>query len=483
LAYEDIYNRVWLPNSPCLVNAGKEKNSGLFACFVAGPGEDDLTVHLETLKDIAQVAKFGGGCGFTGTFIRPKNSPVAGSTHGYSYGPNAYALRISDYMDMLTQAGFRSMALMYCLRSDHKDLDEFIDLKQNVGERLAYNFNQSIMATDDWMAKATNCQKTKEKQQFERLVYNAWNNGEPGLLFHTTINTNTPYQDPIETPNPCGEQLLPEYGSCNLGSINIAHNKFYSKLADGDLWFDYSELKKVVKTITRFLDNVGIQNKFPNHNFERWYQEHRPIGIGLMGYADALLRLELKYGSKNALEFLSIVMQTIYNTAKEVSGELATERGLPIKNQHVNRRNITLVSIAPTGSIGFIADCSHGIEPIFSPVFNRTDERGETYLFEHADKDKPYFRSAINNDPNKVVAWKEHVDTQLATQLYCDSGVSKTVNFPTDATVEEVKEAFIYAWKGGAKGLTVYRDKSRQVQVLVTEEEMDQSCVNGVCDL
>lgn len=479
-AYDDMYNRVWLPNSPCIVNAGKEKNAGLMACFVAGPSEDDLTVHLDALKDIAQVAKFGGGCGFTGSFIRPKNKPVSGSTHGYSYGPNAYALRVSDYMDMMTQSGFRKMALMYTMSSEHEDLEEFIDLKQNVGERLGYNFNQSIMATDKWLIEAVNNPDSQASRLFDKIVYNAWNNGEPGLLFADKINTDTPYNENISCTNPCGEQPLPEYGSCNLGSINISHDIFF---ING--YFDFTQLEKKVRILTRFLDNVGTQNKFPNHNFEKWYNEHRPIGIGIMGYADALLRLGLSYGSETALFFLGEIMSVIYATSDNESRIAGMRLGIPKECQHVDRRNITLVSIAPTGSIAFIADCSHGIEPIFSPIYNRTDERGETYLFEHPKKDETYFKSAINTDKNKIVTWKEHVDTQLITQKNCDSGVSKTINFPSNSTVEEIKEAFIYAWQGGAKGLTVYRDKSREVQVLddVNEDEMDQSCVNGVCSL
>ncbi len=623
-AYNDMYERVWLPNSPCLVNAGKEKNSGLFACFLAGPGKDSLSTHLDTLKDIAQVAKFGGGCGFTGTFVRAKNKPVAGSTHGYSYGPCAYALRVSDYMDMMTQAGFRKMALMFTMRSDHDDLDEFIDMKQE-NERLGYNFNQSVMATDEWMGRATYNSDSPESKQLDKVVYNAWNNGEPGLLFHSTINRNTPYKDTIEATNPCvakgtlvntpdglvpveqisvgddictlsddgyesvesieyhrdkpvflvtfsdggkqevtishrykvvlnngsvtdsplytlkkgtkiqvdcrfrdgdiacnssnvyyvkiksidyynkkadvydlycsgsdtwitdgyvqrgcGEQPLPEMGSCNLGSINVGHDRFFNE--DGT--YKFEALVSVIKTITKFLDNIGSQNVFPNEAYEDWYNNHRPVGVGIMGYADTLLRLNLKYGSEAAIDFLSQIMSITYKVASDESFKLGSYRGIPDGCKHVQRRNITLVTIAPTGSIGLIAGCSHGIEPVFSPIYNRTDERGETYLFEHALKDTDWFMSAINDDNSKIVSWKEHIDTQLAAQTLCDSGVSKTINFPNDTTVEEVREAFIYAWQNGAKGLTVYRNQSRQTQVLESITENDnQACVNGVCEV
>lgn len=478
--YKDILEKVWLPNSPCLVNAGKPKNPGLLACYVAGPGEDDLSIHIDTLKDIAQVAKFGGGCGFSATHVRPKNKPVAGSTHGYSYGPINYALKVSDYMDMMTQSGFRSMALMFTMRSDHEDLDEFIDMKQNENETIGYNFNQSIMVKDEWMEKAIYDPDSKEATQFEKIVVNAWSNGEPGMLFYTTINKNTPYDEPIETSNPCGEQLLPEYGACCLGSINITHDRFYDKYDN----FKFYELENVVDTATEFLDLTGTKTAFPNEKFQDWYGNNRPIGIGIMGYADALLRQGVKYGFIEALSFLENVMETIQNTAKIKSHELGKELGFPQNSK--DRRNITVVSIAPTGSIAFIAGCSHGIEPVFSPIYNRTDERGESYIFKHNLRNEDYFVSAINDYQDRTVSWKEHLDTQLSAQKFCDSGVSKTINFPSYATVEEVKNAFVYAWQNGAKGLTVYRDQSRQKQVLETLTEEDakkQSCPSGVCDL
>lgn len=204
--FHAISNLEFLPNSPAIVNAGK--NRGSFACFVAGPTEDTLENHLDTLKSIAQVAKAGGGCGFTGTFIRPKNSPVNGSVHGYSYGPNAWAKNVSNYMDMMTQSGFRKMALMYTLNSEHADLEDFIQLKQSGNEKELYNFNQSIFATDNWLNNATTKPFSNEARLFNKLVENSWNNGEPGLLFDDTINSpELPYMlsgQRISATNPCG---------------------------------------------------------------------------------------------------------------------------------------------------------------------------------------------------------------------------------------------------------------------------------------
>jgi ribonucleotide reductase alpha subunit len=612
---EHITRRIWLPNSPCLVGSGT-KTGGLFACFVVGPDEDTLEHHVEVLGDIAAVGKRGGGCGFTGTGIRPKGMPVAGSVHGFSYGPNWWATQVSSYLDGITQGGFRKFAGMYTLLSSHPDLNEFIDLKQSGNEKLNYNFNQSVMATDEWMREAVNGDDG-ERFQLIKMAKNAWNNGEPGLLFHTTINENTPYKTcgcKIEATNPCqpefaialtkngekqigelsvgdeiysvdgwvkvvrivpqgvkpvyayeidgygnfvgtkdhkikaesnfkyevdrmfanqvpvpclnekdgsvnyatitsrayvgdykvysltvdgeshsywtsgvsvqncGEQPIPSYGSCNLGSINISHEYFYDEQGR----FDYARLSRVVSVLTRFLDNVGTRNIFPNDKFKNWYEKHRPIGIGIMGYADALLKMKLKYGEQSGLDFLESIMGVIQNVSYSTSETLGEERGVPEHCQAVGRRNITTVSIAPTGSIGFISECSHGIEPIFSPVYQRTDERGETYLFSHPLRNEPYFASCLNDDKTKIPTWKQHIDVQATVQKNCDSAVSKTVNMSNDARVQDVLDAFVYAWESGCKGITVYRDGSRQFQVLEDVKEEDsllQDCPSGVCEL
>ena len=204
LAKNLVYNRVFIPNSPCLVNAGT-RASGCFACFVVGPTEDTLESGFNTLRDIAFIAKKGGGCGFTGSVMRPANSPVAGSSHGYSYGPNRYAEMVSYAMDMMTQSGFRKMALMYTLDANHPDIEDFIYLKQTANESALYNFNQSVMADNEWMNRALQG-NSKEARLFEKIINHAWNNGEPGLLFFDTINNNSPYKyshQRINCTNPC----------------------------------------------------------------------------------------------------------------------------------------------------------------------------------------------------------------------------------------------------------------------------------------
>jgi ribonucleoside-diphosphate reductase alpha chain len=227
-------------------------------------------------------------------------------------------------------------------------------------------------------------------------------------------------------------------------------------------------------------------NIFPDGKFKAWYEDHRPIGVGVMGFADALMRFKIAYGSGESTSFADLVMQTIRNASYLTSEELAVERGYPAHAGIVGRRNITTVSIAPTGSIAFIAGCSHGIEPIFSPVYKRTDERGEEYLFKHPNRYEDFFRSSINEKKDMMPTWREHLDIQSAMQSNVDSGVSKTINMVNGVTQEDVLEAMKTAWLLGCKGITVYRDGSRQIQVLEDLKEEDSlliDCPSGVCDL
>lgn len=474
-----IKDRVFLPASPCLVNAGY--NNGLFPCFTVGPTEDTLENSFNSLTEIALVAKKGGGCGFTGSILRAKNSPVNGSVHGYAYGPNRFAEMVSYAMDAITQSGFRKMALMYTLSAEHPDIEEFIHLKQSDSEAACYNFNQSVMMKDSFIRKALINPVSKQGKLFDLICKHAWNNGEPGVLFETTINEDTPYKfsgQYIQTTNPCSEQPLPFYGSCNLGSINLAHDVFKHET------FDFKALAIITKQCIRYLDLVGSVNEFPTQKHKEWYEENRPVGLGIMGVADLFLRHGIAYGSEESIELLEQIMITISEAAIEESERLGALLGYPKNCQRFKRRNITVISIAPTGSIAMIADCSHGIEPIFSPSFTRIDERGEEYLYVHPQANEDYFVSAVGS---KAPTWKEQVDLVAVTQKWCDSGVSKTINLPNSATVQDVKDALIYAWQKRIKGITVYRDGSRNVQVLnqtITEDELkDVECKDGVCTL
>ena len=501
LAFKDrikqqMGDRVWLPNSPTLVNSGK-KNGGLAACFCVSPQEDTLESHFKTLEDIARIGKSGGGAGF-GVYRKPDgiyekkfnirrlDAPVAGSAHGYAYGPNWYASLVSYALAGITQGGFRRMALMYSMAAEHPDIWEFLELKQGDDTKLT-NFNQSVFISDDTMQKAVYDEKSQEHKLLWHLAENAWKNGEPGILFETRINTDTPYVTcgcEIQTVNPCSEQCLPNFGSCILASVNLAHDMFYEDFHPEDRigFFNPAKLKTIIAHMTRFLDDVGMRNIFPTQNFEDWYNDHRPIGIGVMGYADALLRMGIEYGSADAEYFLDMIMGVIEEQSYNTSHQLGQEREVPLHCKAVNRRNITTTTIAPTGSISFLADCSSSIEPIIAPSHSREDERGEVYEFSHPYKDVAWFKSALNEDETKVVSWQDHVETQAIAQENVDSGVSKTINFPEYATVGDIYSAIVYAWETNViKGLAVYRNNSRKVQVLTETDIINQDCADGEC--
>lgn len=494
----DLLQRVWMPNSPCIWGAGS-KIGGLFACFVVGPTLDELEDHAETLKDIAVVTRFGGGCGFTGTMIRQKDAPVSGSAHGKAYGPNWWAVNTAAYAEMISQGGKRNAALMYTLRSDHPDLEQFIELKQTKDEKFAHNFNQSVMATDEFMRTAIDEPDSNEARILARIAFNSWRNGEPGLLFYDTINQRSPYYatgQRIEATNPCGEEPLPPYGACNLGSVNLNHSVFY----DNNDRFNYDRLEPVVRRMTRFLDDVGTVNRFPNEKFETWYNDNRPVGIGIMGFADALLRQEVPYGHPSSIAFISNVCRAIMEISYDESTIMGRQFGIPKHCEQYGRRNITTGSIAPTGSIALMADCSHSLEPIYSPKYIRYDQHGNAYEVEHELAHMPYFRSTVNDDISKVPNFADHVRLQAAAQAYIDAGVSKTINFMYSATPDDVLEAMKLAWVLGCKGITGYRDGSRETQVLNVvsnpstqalavevkgdeEFQFDPSCPTGVCTI
>lgn len=478
-----IYDRVFLPNSPCLFNAGT-KAGGYLACFTLGPTEDTLEDAFETLKDLALVAKRGGGCGFTGSILRAKNSLVAGSSHWRAFGPNAFSKVVSQAMDTLTQSGARKMALLYSLSCDHPDAEEFIYLKQTSNETDLYNFNQSLMATDSWMKRALTNVGGEEAHLLHKICEHAWRNGDPGLLFEDTINTFTPYkysEQRIYTSNPCGEVPMPPYGSCNLSSINLNHELFNQSGS-----FDFDKLAEVVALAICFMDDVGTTNTFPNAKFEKWYEENRALGLGFKGLADLFLRYGIAYGSYESLVLLDSICKTMYEAAHKQSVLLGHLLGIPEKCKVLPepRRNVTVLSIAPTGSIAMIADTSHGIEPVFSPSYERIDERGEKYQYKHPLADEDYFVSAVGE---KQPTWKQQIDIVATAQRWVDSGISKTINLPNSATVSDVKEAMIYAWQQRCKGITVYRDGSRTYQVLTakpTDDDLLKStCKDGACTL
>lgn len=506
-AFDVIYATEFLPNSPCLVNGGrKTKSRGLLACFVTKSPEDcwsnpDGVGMIENIANFGHIARQGGGCGVDFSQIRPEGDTVFGSTHAKACGPIEHMRMISEVMSSITQSGFRGMAMMSCLRIDHPDVLKFIVCKQHtralktflkedifnhydqlkdrelpeglkiILDKFISNFNISLFVTDDFMRRVENGQDydlifngkiyatVNARKVFDMIVENAWKNGDPGMLFHDTIN-DSPYKyskQDISATNPCGEQTLPPYGSCNLGSIDVS--KFYNENRGIMEW---TRLKDTIEVAVQFLDNVIDVNTFPTNDFAKWGKENRPVGLGIMGWADLLLKMGVAYGDDESYKFASKVGKFFEQTAHAKSVDLAKERGTPKQCKYLEleyRRNITTLSIAPTGTISLLAGCSSSIEPVFSATTYRYDNTGSKEI-KHPHANKSFFRCASE------LSWEQHVKMQATFQPYIDSAISKTINFPNTATKEEVANAYLTAWKTGCKGITVYRDGCKTAQVL-----------------
>jgi len=492
--YELIIDGKFLPNSPAIVNAGY--GGGLFACFVIGM-EDDLNSISQAKADAMAITKHGGGWGIGLSALRPRGSKVGGSTHGIAGGPVAFWETFSHDMRTMTQGGFRDAACMATMSVHHPDIMEFIyakspinsviklmnledvttdpylaarallnnDVVQAASETYMSNFNISVLATHEFMKRAIeggdiilghikseDVVMTDASKLLDSIVAGAWENGEPGLLFIDTIRARTKYEPyKIVATNPCGEQPLPPNGSCCLGSINVSMH-----LNEDDTNFDWDSLERTVKAAVRFLDNMITLNKFPTEKTKEWSHHHRSIGLGIMGWADALVMLGIRYDSEEAVELANDLAYNIYSFASIASEELLDEKGGHSWDGH---RNHVLLSIAPTGTISLLAGCSAGIEPIFSETISRTDTTG-SYLIDHPLAQYDSFVALSDIDPRWII---RHVST---FSRYVDSSISYTVNVPTDTTRDEVRELIIYAWEKECNGITIYRDGSRVRQVL-----------------
>lgn len=492
LYYQLIGNRYFVPNSPTLVNAGTAVK-GLSACYVVPMGDSIESIHHAKYA-FAKICQKGGGAGVSLSELRPRGSNVAGSTHAIASGPVSFFSTICYDMSKMTQSAFRDMAIMGTLRVDHPDIMEFIAAKEIEG--ALHNTNMSVVVPNHFMQWVEEeykkgktaydfalhwdgevCGYIPVKVLWDAIVDHAWANGEPGVLFEFAMNTG-PYSETgqwLTATNPCGEQPLPPWGVCCLGSIDVS--KYHKAGLTTDHWterFNWEGFIQDVQFSVRFLDKVLDKSEWPMPEIARWVEENRPIGLGIMGLADLFLMYGVEYGGPVSIEITRKIMETLLKTAYNESARLAEELGVPKRLQEMlyPRRNVTLVSVAPTGSIATIAGCSHGIEPIFAPSVKRVDESG-VYDISSEASDKFFFRSAINDDPEKVVTWKQHIDIQAAVQEFTDSGVSKTINLPNDATREDVAQAILYAWRMGCKGITVYRDGSRDKQVLNVKTKLD----------
>ncbi|MDQ5817578.1 MAG: vitamin B12-dependent ribonucleotide reductase, partial [Actinomycetota bacterium] len=504
-----MLSRKFMPNSPTLMNAGRELQQ-LSACFVL-PVEDSIDGIYDTLKHQAIIHKSGGGTGFGFSRLRPKNDLVK-STMGVSSGPVSFMAIYDASTDKIKQGGTRRGANMGILRVDHPDIEEFITCKNDQSQ--INNFNISVAVTDAFMEAVEEdtdfdlvnprdgevAKTVRARDLFRKIVEGAWLNGEPGVVFIDKINDDNPTpQFPIESTNPCSEAHLPPYDSCNLGSINL--ERFYRE-ETGDV--DWDELRETVHTAIRFLDNVIEMNNYPLPEIDQMSRGNRRIGLGVMGFADLLIKLGITYDSEEGLAFAERVMKFIDDEAWEESRALAEERGVMPNyegSRHEARgdrvRNATVTTIAPTGTISMIAGCSGGIEPLFAVAFMRRQadmelpdvnpefvklakERGfysEELMKKVAEHGTVRDSSAFPEVPEDVrsvwvtshdISPEWHVQMQATFQKYTSMGISKTINLPREATVEDVEDAYRLAYSLSCKGIAVYRDGSRDAQVLST---------------
>ncbi|ALA57857.1 adenosylcobalamin-dependent ribonucleoside-diphosphate reductase [Nitrospira moscoviensis] len=512
--YDVMASRTFLPNSPTLMNAGRPLQQ-LSACFVL-PVDDSLESIFDAVKYQALIHQSGGGTGFSFSRLRPAADAVA-TTSGAASGPVSFMRVFNLSTDVIKQGGTRRGANMGILRVDHPDILEFIALKQNPMEMT--NFNLSVGLTDEFMEAVRHSRRyalvnprTKRPVKrlpaalvFNRLVEAAWQSGEPGVVFLDTINraNPTPQLGSIEATNPCGEQPLLGYESCTLGSINVAR----CLTRDGRA-IDYDMLAAIVPLTVRFLDDVLDRTRFPLPAIDRQTKLTRKIGLGIMGFADLLIRLGIPYDTEEALKVGDQLMRAIQSQAHAASEQLATERGVfpayqgsRLQDEGRRRRNATVTTIAPTGTISIIADCSAGIEPLYGISVTRTimedirlesfhpeflkqaRARGlalETLRREMAHSESIRHLTQIPEDMRRLfvtahdISPAHHVRMQAVFQRSSDSGVSKTINLPPTATPKDVAAAFQLAHELGCKGLTVYRSGSRAHQVLACTHV--QSC-------
>ena len=499
----------FLPNSPTLMNSGRRLGQ-LAACFVL-PVEDSMEGIFDSLKNAAIIHKSGGGTGFSFSRLRPKDSRV-GTTGGIASGPVSFMKIFNTATEQVKQGGTRRGANMAILRVDHPDIMEFIHSKKKHKE--LNNFNISVGITDSFMEavkKGDNYRlidpRDKKKvlelnaaEVYHALVKQAWENGDPGIIFLDRLNRDnpTPALGEIESTNPCGEQPLLPMESCNLGSINLAKFITYNNEVPT---IDFKHLKDIVWLSVRFLDNTIDMSKYPLPEIEKMVQGNRKIGLGVMGFADLLYQLKIPYNSERALEIAEEVMGFIQEESHEASKHLAEERGvfpnfdksIFKKKDGCTYRNAATTTIAPTGTLSIIADCSSGVEPLFALSFVRNVMDDDKLMevnpyFENEAKKRGFYSSELmdaiameggiqhlNEIPEDLrevfvtahdISAEWHIRMQAAFQNHTDNAVSKTVNLSRDATVDDVQKIYDLAYELDCKGVTIYRDGSKENQVL-----------------
>lgn len=496
----------FLPNSPTLINAGT-KTQQLSSCVVL-PIEDSMKSIFGSLRDAALIHQRGSGTGFSFSRLRPKGDLV-NKNMGVASGPTAFLEVYDTALEAIKQGGVRPGANMAVLRVDHPDIMRFIESKRD--KKSLKNFNISVAVTDEFMQAVDADQeyflinprtkmyldKLRARDIFSLIVQNAWRTGDPGLVFIDEINRRHPakHLGEIETTNQCGEAPLLPYEGCVLGSINL--NKFVN-LDKNDV--DWESLRETVRVAVHFLDNIIDMNNYANPDIEQQTKNTRKFGLGIMGFADMLCSLRIKYNSEAGLSFADKLMLFIKNMAYDKSIELAAERGpCPAWNgsdhqrQGRRMRNMTCLSIAPTGTISILGDASPGCEPLFAISYQKTvlGDNEIIYLnhhFEEISKEKGFYSPElirkisrggslqqhleIPQDVRDIFVTAQdispewHVKMQATLQKHIDNSISKTINFPKKATLKDVEDAYVLAWKAKCKGITIYRDGSHEEQVI-----------------
>ncbi len=543
--YEMMSDLRFLPNSPALMNAGKDIGQ-LAACFVL-PVDDSMTSIFDTLKNAALILQSGGGTGFSFSKLRPK-SDIVRSTGGIASGPVSFIKIYNTATEVIKQGGARRGANMGILRIDHPDILDFIKIKRD--ERELTNFNISVAVTDAFMEALKKdgeytlmnprsgkiAGRLRAKTVFDEIVESAWETGDPGIIFIDRINAAnpTPHIGRFESTNPCGEQPLLPYEACILGSLNLAKYVKQSIIknsisrkhetnppitlplakvgidsqrgGDGE-FINFEALSQDIKTAVRFLDDSIDVNKYPLPSIENMHKGNRKIGLGVMGWADMLILLGIPYNSGEAFKLGSAIMKFIRDTARSASSELAGKRGVfpNFKGSLYDApgmpqlRNATLTTIAPTGTLSIIADCSSGIEPLFALAFKRlildTELHEMNKYFFAAASERGFYSDKLKREvikkgslrgikgvPSDIkrifktaheISFEDHIEMQATFQEFTDNAVSKTINMPHKAKTSDVSKAYLRAYEKGCKGITIFRASTKKIGTLVKFSETD----------